>query len=88
MADSTFSREQVAALEKILGVKLPAQGFTLEIKPLGTPLADQELDGVVGGSADAHRTASQAAPGSPTAGLTTEGPSALQIPISRWSAKI
>jgi hypothetical protein len=50
MSEPTFSKEQVVALEKILGVKLPEQGFTLEIKPIGSgQLDDAQLDGVVGG---------------------------------------
>ena len=32
-ADATFSKDQVTALEKILGVKLPEQGFTLRSPP-------------------------------------------------------
>jgi hypothetical protein len=87
LADSTFSRDQVTALEKILGVKLPEQGFTLEIKPLGSDLSDQQLDGVVGGTS--QLTAQQGGATSQMPGLpTAEGPASLQIPIIRWSAKI
>lgn len=50
MSDAPFSKEQVAALEKILGVKLPEQGFTLEITPSGPEqLSDAQVDGVAGG---------------------------------------
>jgi hypothetical protein len=50
MADQAFSKEQVEALEKILGVKLPEQGFSLEIKPLGpNEMGGAQLEQVVGG---------------------------------------
>lgn len=79
MSDPTFSREQVAALEKVLGVKLPEQGFSLEIRPIGpAPLSDAQLDQVVGG------TASAGVPGP----LQVKQVGIPQIPIIRWSAKI
>jgi hypothetical protein len=87
MGDGTFSRDQVTALEKILGVKLPEQGFTLEIKPIGSALDDQQVDAVVGGTGGGYRTTQQV-PAVQTPGLATDGPSALEIPIIRWSAKI
>ncbi len=76
-----FSREQVEALEKILGVKLPEQGFSLEIKPLGaSELEGGQLDGVVGGivgPAMLPSVAQKVAPGVD-----------LDLPIRRWMAKI
>lgn len=80
MAEKTFTREHVVALEKILGVKLPEQGFTLEIKPLApTELDPAQLDGVVGGTgaqAQALHFTNQSQGG------------VVQIPTSRWTAKI
>ncbi len=76
-----FSREQVAALEKVLGVKLPEQGFSLEIKPLApTELEGGQLDGVVGGiggPATLPSVAQKVTPGVD-----------LDLPIRRWMAKI
>lgn len=80
MSDSTFSREQAAALEKILGVKLPEQGFTLEIKPVGSgDLDDAQLEGVVGGTG----IAAHAAPLQQHVGVGVP-----QLPMLRWSCKI
>ena len=78
MSDATFSQEQVAALEKILGVKLPEQGFTLEITPVVSGLNESQLDGVVGGLLPA--VAPQAA--------ASASPAQLQIPAMRWSCKM
>ena len=77
MSDATFSKDQVTALEKILGVKLPEQGFTLEISPIVSGLDESQLDGVVGGII----AVSQQVAGSPA-------PQHLQIPAMRWSCKI
>ena len=77
MAESTFSKEQVVALEKILGVKLPEQGFTLEIKPAGSAeLGDGQLDKVVGGIIAVKPVALQQQVALPELGQL------------RWSAKI
>jgi hypothetical protein len=81
MSDATFSKDQVTALEKILGVKLPEQGFTLEISPIVSGLNESQLDGVVGGII----AVSQQVPGPVSASPV---PSQLQIPAMRWSAKI
>ncbi len=79
MSDPTFSKEQIAALEKILGVKLPEQGFTLEIKAIGpTPLGDADLGEVVGGSGgDVARPMPAPTPSAP-----------VQLPSVRWTCKI
>jgi hypothetical protein len=81
MSDATFSKDQVAALEKILGVKLPEQGFTLEINPIVSGLNESQLDGVVGGVI----AISQQVAGD---GSVSPAPQQLQIPAMRWSAKI
>jgi len=78
MSDATFSKDQVTALEKILGVKLPEQGFTLEITPVVSGLNDSQLDGVVGGLLPA------VAPQVPV----STNQSQIQLPTFRWSAKI
>jgi len=80
MSDATFSRDQVAALEQILGVKLPAQGFTLQITPVVSGLDESQLDGVVGGLLPAVSPQAQAA--------ASTSPAQLQLPAMRWSAKI
>lgn len=79
MSDPVFNKEQVAALEKILGVKLPSGGFTLEIKPLGQ-LDDSQLDSVVGGSGG---TTSPAPTPAPTPAPAPTLPSGM-----RWMVKI
>ncbi len=78
MSESTFSKEQVVALEKILGVKLPEQGFTLEIKPVGSgELNEAQLEGVVGGTdIILQRNNPLQQVGVP------------QLPMLRWSCKI
>jgi hypothetical protein len=81
MSDATFSKDQVEALEKILGVKLPAQGFTLEISPIVSGLNEGQLDGVVGGVI----AISQQVPGPVSASPVQNQ---LQLPAMRWSAKI
>jgi hypothetical protein len=80
MSDATFSKDQVTALEKILGVKLPEQGFTLEITPVVSGLNESQLDGVVGGLLPAVSPQAQAA--------ASTSPAQLQLPTFRWSAKI
>jgi hypothetical protein len=80
MSDATFSKDQVAALEQILGVKLPEQGFTLAITPVVSGLNESQLDGVVGGLLPAVSPQAQA--------VASASPAQLQIPIMRWSAKI
>jgi len=80
MSDATFSKDQVTALEQILGVKLPAQGFTLEITPVVSGLDESQLNGVVGGLLPAVAPQAQAA--------ASTSPAQLQIPVMRWSAKI
>jgi hypothetical protein len=81
MSDATFSKDQVSALEKILGVKLPEQGFTLEIKPLVSGLDEGQLDGVVGGViAIAQQVSGD--------GSVMPVQQHLQLPNMRWSAKI
>ena len=82
MSDATFSKDQVTALEKILGVKLPEQGFTLEISPIVSGLNEGQLDGVVGGLLPA---VSQQVAGD---GSVRPVQQQLQIPTMRWSAKI
>ena len=78
MAEHAFSKEQVEALEKILGVKLPEQGFSLEIKPLGpTEIEGAQLDGVVGGVGAAAQATQKVAPAIN-----------FDLPIRRWMAKI
>lgn len=78
MAEQAFSKEQVEALEKILGVKLPEQGFSLEVKPLGpTELDGAQLDGVVGGVGGAAQAVQKVTPAVD-----------LDLPIRRWMAKI
>lgn len=73
-----FSKEQVAALEKILGVKLPEQGFSLEIKPLGAgELTGEQLDEVVGGVNAGLPAVQKVSPAI-----------SLDLPIQRWMAKI
>ena len=79
MSDATFSKDQVEALEKILGVTLPKEGFTLEINPLVSGLDEKQLEGVVGGII----AVSQQVPGPVSA-----NPGQLQLPQLRWSAKI
>jgi hypothetical protein len=80
MSDATFSQDQVTALEQILGVKLPQQGFTLEVKPIVSALDEGQLDGVVGGLLPA---VAQQVPGPVS---TNQGQ--VQLPTLRWSAKI
>jgi hypothetical protein len=82
MSNATFSKDQVAALEKILGVKLPEQGFTLEITPGVSGLDESQLDGVVGGLLPA---VAQQMPGD---GSVHPVQNQLQLPAMRWSAKI
>jgi hypothetical protein len=79
MSDATFSKDQVTALEKILGVKLPEQGFTLEISPIVSGLNEAQLDGVVGGIIAVTQQ---------TPAAVSAAPAQLQIPAMRWSAKI
>lgn len=86
MSDGTFSKDQVASLEKILGVKLPEQGFTLEIKPIVSGLDASQLDGVVGGSG--AQGGSQLPGPVSVPGPVSANPGPLQVPIIRWSAKI
>lgn len=45
-------KDQVEALEKILGVTLPKEGFTLEVRPTtaADELDDTSLDHVTGGA--------------------------------------
>ena len=81
MAEQAFSKEHVQALEKILGVKLPEQGFSLEIKPLGaSEIEGAQLDGVVGGIVGPSMLPS-------VAQKVTPGVE-LDLPIRRWMAKI
>jgi hypothetical protein len=80
MSDSTFSKDQVAALEQILGVKLPQEGFTLEVRPIVSALDEGQLDGVVGGLLPAVAQASPL----PVASNAAQ----VQLPTLRWSAKI
>jgi hypothetical protein len=79
MSDATFSKDQVAALEKVLGVKLPEQGFTLEITPVVSGLNESQLDGVVGGIIAVSQQTPAAA---------SSSPAQLQLPTYRWSCKI
>jgi hypothetical protein len=86
MSDGTFSKDQVVALEKILGVKLPEQGFTLEIKPIVSGLDEGQLEGVVGGVA--VPAPAQGMPSAQVPGPLTQTTNPLEIPPFRWSAKI
>ncbi len=49
MAGKALSPEQIESLEKILGVKLPEGGFSVEITPHAVQLPDGQLDAVSGG---------------------------------------
>lgn len=52
MSGRDFSPEHVEALEKILGVKLPENGFSIDIRTLeDDAISDAELDHVAGGAA-------------------------------------
>ena len=76
MADRTLPKEQVEALEKILGVKLPEDGFSVEIKPLAKgELNVAQLDVVSGG---------KSSPGAASA----DGSVRFHIIGTNWSMKV
>lgn len=84
MATQRLSKDHIEALEKILGVKLPAEGFALEIRPITADdeVDDQALDGVVGGVRKATATPAAAN----VQQVKKAAPQGLDV--NKWLAKI